>query len=190
MTSELTEAEQLRHDLMAEKHAQAKSLLRENGIDCWLTFSREGSDVLLPYVVGAEYLVGTAALMLFADGPSVAVVADYDIGQVDGIFDQVLPYSLDWREPFHDTLRERNPARIGINYSSANEGVDGLTYGMYLKLLDAIEPLGYAGRLVTSEPIPAVCARSKPRARSSGSGGRARSPCGSSTISRGCCDPV
>jgi Xaa-Pro aminopeptidase len=153
MTVELTEAEQMRHALMAEKHAQAKALLRDNGIDCWLTFSREGSDLLLPYVVGAEGLVGTAALMLFVNGPSVAIVADYDVGQVDGIFEQVLPYSLDWREPFHDTLRERNPARIAINYSSSNEGIDGLTYGMYLKLQDALKPLGFADRLVTSEPI-------------------------------------
>jgi len=153
MTVELTEAEQLRHDLMAEKHAQAKSLLREQDIDCWLTFSREGSDCLLPYVMGGEYLVGTAALMLFAEGPSVAVVADYDVGQVDGIFDHVLPYSLDWREPFHDTLRECNPATIGINHSIANEGVDGITHGMYLKLLDALEPLGYANRLVSSEAV-------------------------------------
>src|SRR3954453_9398083 len=91
-TVELTEAEQSRRELMAEKHAQARGLLREHGIDCWLIFQREGSDLMLPYVTGGEHIVGNAALMLFADGPSVAVVADYDVGQVEGIFDQVLSY--------------------------------------------------------------------------------------------------
>jgi Xaa-Pro aminopeptidase len=150
---EHSEAHRERLTLVAEKHAQAKRLLREHDIDCWLTFSREGSDVMLPYVMGGEYLIGTAALMIFADGPTVAVVADYDVGQVDGAFDQIHAYSLDWREPFLQTLRERNPASIGINYSVANEGIDGLTHGMYLKLLDVLRPLGIESRLVTSEPV-------------------------------------
>ena len=152
-TVDLPEAEQLRRELMVEKHAQATALLREHGIDCWLIFQREGSDLMLPYVTGGEHIVGNAALMLFADGPSVAVVADSDVGQVEGIFDRVLSYSLDWKEPFLDTLRERNPVAIGINYSVDNEGIDGLTYGMYLKLLDALEPLGFGDRLTPSEPV-------------------------------------
>src|SRR6476660_2827856 len=110
--AELTETQRERLALVAEKHVQAMGYLRETGVDCWLTFSREGSDLLLPFVMGGEYLVGTAALMLFADGSSVAVVADYDVSQVEGAFDAVHGYSLDWTEPFQTILKERNPARI------------------------------------------------------------------------------
>jgi Xaa-Pro aminopeptidase len=159
----LTEAEQLRRALVAEKHAQARALLREHGIDCWLTYSREGSDHLLPLVIGFEYLVGTAALMLFADGPSVAVVTDGDVNQVDGIFDSVLTYSSDWTEPFLQTLIERGPARIGVNYSERDDGCDGLTHGMYLRLVRALEPAGLSGALVSAEPVAGrVRARKSP----------------------------
>ncbi|MEA2512570.1 MAG: hypothetical protein QOJ59_2057 [Thermomicrobiales bacterium] len=155
-TAELTEAEELRRELVAEKHAQAVELLNKHEIDCWLTFTREGSDLLLPFVTGAEYIVGISALMLFANGPSVAIVADYDVGQVEGIFDQVIPYSLDWKEPFQTVLRERNPARIGLNYSEHDHGMDGLTHGLYHALVAAVTPLVFADRLVSAEPIAAT----------------------------------
>ena len=156
MTAELTEAQRMRRELVAEKHAQAVGLLNERGIDCWLTFTREGSDLLLPFVTGGEYIAGLSALMIFANRPSVAIVADYDVGQVEGIFDRVIPYSLDWKEPFQDVLRERNPASIGLNYSQHDHGMDGLTHGLYLALVAAVAPLGFADRLVSAEAVAAT----------------------------------
>ena len=73
--------------------------MKKQGIDCWLAFSREGSDLLLPYVMGGEYLVGQAALMIFAEGPTVAIVADYDVSQDEGEFDIIHAYHGDWKEP-------------------------------------------------------------------------------------------
>ncbi len=152
----LTEAQIERRQLVAEKHAQARELMRKQGIDCWLTFSREGSDLLLPFVMGGQYLVGQAALMIFADGPSVAVVADYDASQVEGAFDEIHAYSLDWKAPWLDTLKDRNPATIAINYSESDFGVDGLTHGNYLRLTSTIAPLGMTDRLVSSEPFTSL----------------------------------
>ncbi len=151
----LTEAEQMRRELVGEKHAQAVKLLNEHGIDCWLTFAREGSDVLLPFVIGGDEIVGMSALMIFASGDSVAIVADYDQGQVDGIFDQVIPYSNDWKEPFRAVLSERAPARIAVNYSEDDHGIDGLTHGLFLALRGVLAPLGLDDTLVSSEPISA-----------------------------------
>ncbi|MGH2561258.1 MAG: M24 family metallopeptidase [Thermomicrobiales bacterium] len=152
----LTEAEQLRRRLVAEKRAQAAALLQQHDIDCWLTFAREGSDLLLPFLIGNEEIVGASALMVFVDGTGAAVVADYDIGQVDGLYDDVRPYSLDWREPFQAILQERQPARIGINYSEHDHGVDGLTYGLHQALVNALDPIGMVDRLVTAEPVAAM----------------------------------
>jgi Xaa-Pro aminopeptidase len=149
----LTEAQIERRALVAEKHEQAKTLLKKQGIDCWLTFSREGSDLLLPYVMGGEYLVGQAALMIFAEGPTVAIVADYDISQVEGEFDIIHAYHGDWKEPFLETLKERNPATIAANYSEGDFGVDGLTHGLYLKLTDVLDSLGMKDRLRSAESI-------------------------------------
>ena len=92
-TPELTEEHRMRLDLVAGKRAQAVALMHEHELDCWLTFQREGSDPLLPFVMGGDYLVGTSGLMLFADGPSVAVVSDSDMSQVEGAFDRVVSYS-------------------------------------------------------------------------------------------------
>ncbi len=152
-TLEQTEDERERIALAREKHAQARALLAENGIACWLTFTREGSDVMLPFVTGMPYIAGTSALMIFADGPSVAVVADYDRSQVEGIFDEIHAYSGDWRVPFHATLTERDPASIALNYSEQDFGIDGLTHGLYLQLIRELTPVGLADRLVSSAPV-------------------------------------
>lgn len=151
----LTEAEQLRRELLAEKHAQAVALLNQHGIDCWLTLAREGSDVLLPFVIGSDEIVGMSALMIFASGESVAVVADYDQGQVDGVFSKVIPYSNDWKEPVRSVLRERAPAQIAVNFSEDDHGIDGLTHGLFLALRSVLAPIGLDDALVSSAPISA-----------------------------------
>ncbi|HEV2528664.1 MAG TPA: M24 family metallopeptidase [Thermomicrobiales bacterium] len=148
-----TEEERERIELALEKHAQARRLLAEAGLDLWLTFTREGSDVMLPFVTGMPYIAGTSALMIFADGPTVAVVADYDRIQVEGIFDEVHAYSGDWRDAFLQTLRDRDPKSIALNYSESDFGIDGLTHGLYLQLVRELTPLGMADRLVSSEPV-------------------------------------
>jgi Xaa-Pro aminopeptidase len=150
---ELTESEVLRHALIAEKHAQAIRLMQDAAVDCWLTFQREGSDVLLPYVLGVDELVSQSALMLFADGSSAAIVMDYDATVVQGVFDLVTAYRDSWREPLQTLLKERNPARIAINYDMYDDGIDGLTYGQYLLLMDAMKEIGLDDRFVSASPI-------------------------------------
>ncbi len=159
--TELTESEALRRALVAEKHAQATGLLKATGIDCWLTFCREGSDLLLPFLTGNEYIAGLAGLMLFADGSSVAVVADYDASQVNGVFDEVHAYSLDWKEPFLEVLQRRRPQTIAINYSESDHGIDGLTHGLYRRLDETLGGLGHPVRLISSAPVAEVVRAAK-----------------------------
>lgn len=153
MTESVTEDQLNLRELVQEKHAQAKSLLKANGIDCWLTFTREGSDLLLPFLIGCQNIVAVTSLLIFADGPSVAIVADYDTGQVDGLFDEVIGYSVGWKEPLLTTLKERNPASIALNYSNNDHGVDGLTYGLFRLLSETLEPTGFADRFVSAADV-------------------------------------
>jgi Xaa-Pro aminopeptidase len=152
-SSAQSESEQLRFELVREKRAQAVSLLQRHGIDCWLTFAREGSDLMLPYVLGSDEIVGVSALMIFADGGNVAIVADYDVGQVAGLYDDVISYSLDWREPLQQILSERRPNELALNFSATDHGIDGLTHGLYLALTQTLTPLGFGERLRSAEPI-------------------------------------
>ena len=154
--AELTESEALRHALIAEKHAQATQLLLEQGIDCWLTFQREGSDVLLPYVVGVDELVSQSAFLLFADGASAAIVMDYDATVVEGLFDTVHAYQSSWKEPLQTLLQERNPATIAINFDRYDDGIDGLTHGQYLLLMDAMQEIGFEDRFVSASPVTSL----------------------------------
>ncbi|MDQ2682264.1 MAG: Xaa-Pro peptidase family protein [Chloroflexota bacterium] len=153
---ELTESEALRHALVAEKHAQARQLMREQGVDLWLTFQREGSDVLLPYVLGVKEVVSQSALMLFADGPSVAIVMDYDATVVEGVFDQVIAYRDSWREPLLHVLNERKPERIAINYDRDDDGIDGLTHGQFLLLTEALATTGLDSKVESASPITSL----------------------------------
>jgi Xaa-Pro aminopeptidase len=150
---EQSESERLRFELVREKRAQAVALLQQHGIDCWLTFAREGSDLMLPYVLGSDEIVGVSALMIFADGGNVAIVADYDVGQVADLYDDVISYSLDWREPLQQILAERRPNEIALNFSATDHGIDGLTHGLYLALTEALLPVGFDERLRSSEPV-------------------------------------
>ena len=154
--TEISETEQLRRTLVAEKHAQATMLMTDLGIDCWLTFQREGSDVLLPYVLGVDELVSQSALMLFADGSSVAIVMDYDATVVEGVFNEVIAYNSTWREPLLELLQQRNPARIAINYDMYDDGIDGLTHGQYLLLTDALRTGGFEARLESASPLTSL----------------------------------
>jgi Xaa-Pro aminopeptidase len=94
--------------------------------------------------------------MLFADGSSVAIVMDYDATVVEGVFNEVIAYKSTWREPLLETLRKRGPARIAINYDMYDDGIDGLTYGQYLLLTDALRTIGVDTRLESASPLTSL----------------------------------
>ena len=60
---------------------------------------------MLPYVLGMNELVSQSALMIFADGPTVAIVMDYDATTVEGVFDEVIAYQSTWRDPLLTVCR-------------------------------------------------------------------------------------
>lgn len=132
-------------------------MLKKYGIDVWLTFSREGSDLLLPYVMGGEYLVGQAALMVFAQAGRALRLWPITIRVRFAVNSTSSTATVaTGRFPFLETMRERNPARIAVNYSEADFGTDGLTYGLYLKLTRTLAEIGMADRIESSEPVTAL----------------------------------
>ena len=64
--------------LVQEKIAQAKEILKEFDIDCWITFVRESQingDPILPFLVNAD-LTWHSALIVNKDGSTKAIVGD------------------------------------------------------------------------------------------------------------------
>ena len=143
--------------LVKEKTAQAVEILRETGIDCWLTFVRETAeqcDPAMELIAGCD-VVGQGAFLLAADGRKIAVVASFDRFDVEalGVYDRVETYTTSLAEPLRRVLEDLAPRTIGLNYSPLSSAADGLTLGMYQRLGALLEGTPYPERFVSAEPV-------------------------------------
>lgn len=143
--------------LTRAKLQQAKCLVKESGLDAWLTFVRETSghaDPVLPLILEGG-LTWASALIVTASGECVAVVGNYDADPLlaSGDWDEVVPYIQDIREPLLKVLGAKLPpnARIAVNYSETDDKADGLTHGMWLKLRHILADTPFAESLETAE---------------------------------------
>jgi Xaa-Pro aminopeptidase len=143
--------------LIKEKVAQAAGLLREFGLDCWITFTRESEMCGDPTLVflAPGHVTWHSAFVVSADGRTRAVVGLYDQKGVEetGAYDKVVGYVTGVKEPLLEVLRELDPRTIAVNYSEGSEIADGLTHGMFLTLERILGEAGMAGRLVSAEPV-------------------------------------
>ena len=143
--------------LIQEKVEQAASLLKEFGVDCWITFTRESEicgDPTLVFLAPGP-VTWHSAFIVSADGRTRAIVGLYDQKGIEetGAYDKVVGYVTGIKEPLLEYLKELDPRTIAVNYSQASEICDGLTHGMYLTLHEFLAESGMAGRLVPAEKI-------------------------------------
>lgn len=143
--------------LIQEKVAQAKRLLKEFGIDCWITFLRESQingDPTLPFLLG-EAVTWHSAFVVTKSGRTQAIVGLYDKIMVEdvGVYDEVIGYVEGIKGPLQDLLKQVNPATIAANYSEGSEICDGLTHGMYPTLSALLTEIGMGKRMVSAERI-------------------------------------
>jgi Xaa-Pro aminopeptidase len=143
--------------LIQEKVRQAVGLLKEFGVDCWITFTRESEingDPTLVYLAPG-HVTWHSAFVVSADGRTRAIVGLYDQKGIEetGAYDKVVGYITGIKEPLLEYLKELDPRTIAVNYSEGSEICDGLTHGMYLTLLEFLGEIGFADRLVSAEKI-------------------------------------
>jgi Xaa-Pro aminopeptidase len=143
--------------LLHEKADQAEALLRATGLDCWLTFVRETGIHPDP---GVELIVGTdvtwiSAFLFGPGGRRVAIVGRFDVANIRtvGVFQEIIGYDEGIRQPLLQVLREWDPQRIGLNYSTDDPTADGLTQGMWLLLNDLLRDTPYGARLTSAAPL-------------------------------------
>src|SRR5262249_37521244 len=143
--------------LLHQKADQAQALLRETGLDCWLTLNRETEIHPDP---GIELVVGTgvvrnSAFLFGAGGERVAIAANFDTANVRalGVFGEVIGYDEDIRGALLGVLRRLDPQRIGLNYSTDDVTADGLTHGQWLLLNELLRDTPYAARLTSAAPL-------------------------------------
>lgn len=143
--------------LIKEKVDQAKRLLNELDIDCWITFVRESQlngDPTLVFLAGGD-MTWHSAFIVCRDGRTRAIVGLYDQKGVEetGAYDDVIGYVEGIGDPFREFMESIDPSTIALNYSVGSEVCDGLTHGMYLTMLDLLGGIGMADRVVSAEKL-------------------------------------
>lgn len=143
--------------LIKEKIEQAKNILKEYDIDCWITFVRESSingDPVLSFLASAD-VTWHSSFVITKSGQAYAIVGQYDKKTVEdtGAYDEVTGFVAGFKEPLTNLLKKINPAKIAVNYSVGSEICDGITYGMFLTLQEVLKPLGFENRIISAEKI-------------------------------------
>lgn len=142
--------------MTGEKIKQAPGIMREEGIDLWLTFVRESElsrDPALDLILGAN-CTWQSAFMIPAEGEPAAIVGSLDetrIREAGGF--EVIGYTKGIGAPLLEQLERLSPETIAVNFSKNDVTSDGLTHGMYLILEGYLKDTRFSGKLVSSERL-------------------------------------
>ena len=143
--------------LVHEKLDQATEILREQGVELWLTFVRETSltsDPSLDLIAGT-YCAWQGAFLVSASGERIAIVGRFDAPSVValGAYSEVVGYDESIRPSLRAAVERLDPMAIAVNYSESDPAADGLTHGLWLVLAETFAGSPYTERLVSSETI-------------------------------------
>jgi len=147
----------MRDNLLKEKVEQAVKILQEKDIDLWLTFVRETEltvDPVLSYILGAG-CTWQSAFIITSKGRRIAIVGSLDREKISrtSIYQEIIPYVGSIKESLLKVLGEEKPKKIALNFSKDSPASDGLTYGMFLKLMEYLEGTEWKERIISSEEI-------------------------------------
>jgi Xaa-Pro aminopeptidase len=150
-----------------EKLEQVTALLDEYGFDAWLVLVRETSmagDPALRLVAPFD-LTWESALLVTARGERIAVVGRFDVEPVEasGLCSEVIGYDASIGPALREALARLDPTRIAIDYSTSDVAADGLTHGLYLRLIQHLAGTPYVERLQSAHRLlSALRARKTP----------------------------
>lgn len=126
-------------------------VMRENNIDMWIVMNREGRfDPLYPDM--GEGYVSSTGYYVFTDRGGDRIeraalgISGYLLKE-GGAYD-IFGSEIELRE----FVEERDPQRIGLNYSKNIGGADGLSYSGYLELAEVLGEK-YEERFVSAEKL-------------------------------------
>ncbi len=144
-------------DMVEGKLAQVPEILKETGLDAWLLFARETHtlhDPCFDLVVGGD-VTWQSAFLLTRQGDRIAIVGTLDQAAIAmrGHYRELIGYVSGISEELRKTLTRLDPRRIAINFSLDDTMSDGMTHGMYLTLMKALEGTPFGARLESSDRV-------------------------------------
>ncbi len=152
--------------VIREKYEQIAQILQEKQIGLWLLMGRETVDVCDPglRLVLPTNVMGVSAFFFTPDGKRRVLVRNQDVSGVEatGAFDEVKGYGTDFDEQLRDTICAIDPNVIDINVDLYDAMTDGLTTGLYLRLMQALQNTPYAQRISYGQAIRSIRGRKVP----------------------------
>lgn len=149
--------------VVREKYQQIAEVLKEKNIGLWLLMGRETVDICDPglRLVLPTNIMGVSAFFFTPDGKKRALVRRQDVSGVEAneVFDSVVGYGNDFDELLKKTIEEIDPNVIDINVDLYDAMTDGLTTGLYLRLMRALEGTPYRDRISFGMAIRSIRGR-------------------------------
>lgn len=126
--------------LIQEKQRQAIAALDSLDLDAWFVWVREGGDTYtVQTIAGPEHVVQNALFVLTRAGERIAVLEPIDVQNGSGThFDEIVRYQYDIAPALKELWMRLAPKRVALNFSRQHFAADGLSHGMYLRLVDAL----------------------------------------------------
>jgi Xaa-Pro aminopeptidase len=144
----------LRMEFLRRKLKFVQDTMNEQGIDMWITFSREGNEDPLAQDLRFSDLTWRSAAIVERDGRRTAIVGSLEsetVGQ-QKFYDQIIGYGSEGAAPkLREFVKKRRPRKIAVNKSHDEGAADGLSSGMETYLRSALKD--YAKRFVSAEDL-------------------------------------
>ncbi|GGP07801.1 M24 family metallopeptidase [Oceanobacillus neutriphilus] len=144
------------YSIQKEKHFQTKQLLKDMNVDWWITVGRETSmnnDPVLPLISSIDFTALAAVIMTSEKSTALVGHNDAEGLRQTGVFDEIIGYDTSFEQELTALLHRDIPKTIAINYSLDDVAADGLSHGLYLKLMNIFEKAEYQGAVHSSQEI-------------------------------------
>ena len=144
----------IRMEFLRKKLKWIQQAMREQEIDIWINFTREGNEDPLAQDLRFSDLTWRSAAIIGQDGTKTAIVGSLEVETIkqNKFYDEVVGYGSEGAAPkLKQIIARRKPKSIAVNTSYDEGAADGLTSGMEMYLKRALKE--YSKRLVSGEDL-------------------------------------
>src|SRR5947209_17674809 len=141
-------------EFLRKKLKWIQQTMREQGIDIWITFTREGNEDPLAQDLRFSDLTWRSAAIIDQDGTKTAVVGSLEVDTIkqNKFYDEVVGYASEGAAPkLKQIIGRRKPKSIAVNSSYDEGAADGLKTGKEAYLKRDLK--GYYKRLLPAEDV-------------------------------------
>ncbi len=144
----------LKQKFLGKKLRNVQEMMRQQEVDAWITFTREGNEDPLASDLRFNDLTWRSAAIIEKNGRKTAIVGSLESEAVKqrGFYDRVIGYGSEGAAPLlKKVVRTIDPKRIAVNKSNDEGAADGLSTSMEQYLRKALK--GARAEFVSSEDL-------------------------------------